>query len=108
MKISLKDVPGNLLGFLIGTNLAPIASAMGGPNIKPLASTPVKHKHTLSSGYKLFYCSQDKKHDYYQRQIKHLYTAYQSPKSHTVNELEIAVCDGCKAQTASESKSQGS
>lgn len=33
-------IPGNLLGFLMGTNFAPIANAMGGPNIKPLASTP--------------------------------------------------------------------
>lgn len=50
MKIS-QDVPGNLLGFLIGTNLAPIASAIGGPNIKPLASTPAKYKHR-ALGYK--------------------------------------------------------
>lgn len=35
-----EDIPGNLLGFLIGTNLAPIANAIGGPNINPLASTP--------------------------------------------------------------------
>ena len=40
-KIQCKTIlPGNLLGFLMGTNFAPIASAMGGPNIKPLASTP--------------------------------------------------------------------
>lgn len=36
------EIPGNLFGFLIGTNFAPIANAMGGPNIKPLASTPEK------------------------------------------------------------------
>lgn len=36
----MENIPGNLLGFLMGTNFAPIASAMGGPNIKPLASTP--------------------------------------------------------------------
>jgi hypothetical protein len=35
-----RNIPGNLLGFLIGTNFAPIANAMGGPKIKPLASIP--------------------------------------------------------------------
>lgn len=35
------DVPGNFLGFLSGTNFAPIANAIGGPNMKPLASTPI-------------------------------------------------------------------
>jgi len=40
-------MPGNLLGFLMGTNFAPIANAMGGPNIKPLASTPaLGHKYS--------------------------------------------------------------
>lgn len=38
------NVPGNFLGFLKGTNLAPIANAMGGPNIKPRASIPGKNK----------------------------------------------------------------
>lgn len=33
-------LPGNFFGFLRGTNLAPIANAMGGPNIKPRASIP--------------------------------------------------------------------
>lgn len=32
--------PGNFLGFLNGTNFAPMAKAIGGPNIKPLASIP--------------------------------------------------------------------
>jgi len=42
-----KIMPGNLLGFLMGTNFAPIANAMGGPNIKPLASTPaLGHKYS--------------------------------------------------------------
>jgi hypothetical protein len=35
-----KNVPGSFLGFLMGTNLAPIANAIGGPKMKPLASTP--------------------------------------------------------------------
>lgn len=39
-KKEFKKVPGNFLGFLIGTNFAPIAKAIGGPNIKPLASIP--------------------------------------------------------------------
>jgi len=44
-KMNIKDncakhIPGNFLGFLIGTNFAPIAKAIGGPKIKPLASTP--------------------------------------------------------------------
>lgn len=37
-----KEIPGNLLGFLMGTNFAPIANAIGGPNIKPLASIPAE------------------------------------------------------------------
>lgn len=50
-------LPGNFFGFLIGTNFAPIAKAMGGPNIKPLASIPLCiinftirkiHKHILT------------------------------------------------------------
>jgi hypothetical protein len=36
-------IPGNFFGFLNGTNFAPIANAMGGPKIKPLASIPAKH-----------------------------------------------------------------
>lgn len=35
-----RSIPGNFLGFLMGTNFAPIASAIGGPNMNPLASTP--------------------------------------------------------------------
>lgn len=38
-----EKIPGNFFGFLIGTNFAPIASAIGGPNMKPLASTPAEH-----------------------------------------------------------------
>ena len=39
-------IPGNLLGFLMGTNFAPIANAMDESNIKPLASTPtLGHKY---------------------------------------------------------------
>lgn len=34
-------VPGNFFGFLRGTNFEPMAKAIGGPNIKPLASIPV-------------------------------------------------------------------
>lgn len=37
-------LPGSFLGFLKGTNFAPIASAIGGPKKKPLASTPMKKK----------------------------------------------------------------
>jgi len=37
-------IPGNFFGFLNGTNFAPIANAMGGPKIKPLASIPAKHE----------------------------------------------------------------
>lgn len=40
----MKDIPGNFLGFLKGTNFAPIANAMGGPNMKPRASIPRKSK----------------------------------------------------------------
>jgi hypothetical protein len=36
------NIPGNFFGFLNGTNFAPIANAIGGPKIKPLASIPVK------------------------------------------------------------------
>ena len=39
------NIPGNLFGFLIGTNFAPIANAIGGPNIKPLASIPAPYQH---------------------------------------------------------------
>lgn len=35
-------LPGSFLGFLKGTNFAPIANAIGGPNIKPRASIPDK------------------------------------------------------------------
>lgn len=35
-----EKVPGSFFGFLKGTNFAPIANAMGGPNIKPRASIP--------------------------------------------------------------------
>lgn len=40
-------LPGNFLGFLSGTNFAPIANAIGGPNIKPRASIPGKAKGKL-------------------------------------------------------------
>jgi hypothetical protein len=33
--------PGNFFGFLKGTNFAPMAKAIGGPKMNPLASTPV-------------------------------------------------------------------
>jgi hypothetical protein len=36
----LQNIPGNFFGFLIGTNFAPMANAMGGPKMNPLASTP--------------------------------------------------------------------
>jgi hypothetical protein len=32
---SKMKIPGSFLGFLKGTNFAPIAKAMGGSNIKP-------------------------------------------------------------------------
>lgn len=35
-----EKIPGNLFGFLKGTNFAPIAKAIGGPNINPRASIP--------------------------------------------------------------------
>ena len=41
--IGLKILPGNFFGFLKGTNLAPIAKAIGGPKINPLASIPEKY-----------------------------------------------------------------
>jgi len=41
----LIGIPGNFLGFRKGTNFAPIAKAIGGPNMNPLASTP-KQKET--------------------------------------------------------------
>lgn len=34
-------LPGSLLGLRIGTNLAPMPSAIGGPNMNPRASIPV-------------------------------------------------------------------
>lgn len=49
-----KHIPGNFLGFLIGTNFAPIAKAIGGPKIKPLASTPALcHKYNHQIRHKL-------------------------------------------------------
>ena len=33
-------IPGSFPGFLNGTNFAPMARAMGGPNMNPLASIP--------------------------------------------------------------------
>lgn len=38
--ISDLNLPGSFFGFLKGTNFAPIANAMEGPNIKPRASIP--------------------------------------------------------------------
>lgn len=39
-------VPGNFLGLRKGINFAPIANAIGGPNMNPLASIPVHiHEH---------------------------------------------------------------
>lgn len=35
-------IPGSFPGFLKGTNLAPIANAMGGPKMNPRASTPAR------------------------------------------------------------------
>lgn len=35
-----ENIPGNLFGFLKGTNFAPIAKAIGGPNMNPRASIP--------------------------------------------------------------------
>lgn len=35
-----ENIPGNFFGFLKGTNFAPIAKAIGGPNINPRASIP--------------------------------------------------------------------
>jgi hypothetical protein len=40
------EVPGNFLGFLKGTNFAPIAKAIAGPNMNPLASTPTQNLPT--------------------------------------------------------------
>ena len=37
---SRKNLPGSFFRFLKGTNFAPIANAIGGPNIKPRASIP--------------------------------------------------------------------
>jgi len=34
-------LPGSFLGLRIGTNLAPMASAIGGPNMNPRDSIPV-------------------------------------------------------------------
>lgn len=36
----IKALPGNFFGFLSGTNLAPMANAIGGPKRNPRASTP--------------------------------------------------------------------
>ena len=38
--VTYKSIPGNFPGLRKGTNLAPIANAIEGPNINPLASTP--------------------------------------------------------------------
>jgi hypothetical protein len=40
MESRLYWLPGNFRGFLKGINLAPMARAMGGPKINPLASIP--------------------------------------------------------------------
>lgn len=37
---NVRYVPGNFPGLRRGMNLAPMASAMGDPNMNPLASTP--------------------------------------------------------------------
>ena len=37
-----KKLRGSFFGFLKGTNFAPIAKVMGGPNIKTLASIPAQ------------------------------------------------------------------
>ena len=44
LKKRCQIIPGNFFGFLNGTNFAPIASAMGGPKIKPRASIPTQEK----------------------------------------------------------------
>lgn len=46
MDMNICNLPGSFLGFLKGTNFAPIANAMGGPKMKPLASIPIKRKTT--------------------------------------------------------------
>lgn len=48
IKIKGQNIPGNFFGFLNGTNFAPIASAMGGPKIKPRASIPKEEKEVYS------------------------------------------------------------
>lgn len=40
----IRNVPGSFPGFLKGTNFAPIAKAIGEPNMKPRASIPRKKK----------------------------------------------------------------
>lgn len=45
-------LPGNFFGFLRGINLAPIANAMGGPNIKPRASIPDYKTHIYISEHR--------------------------------------------------------
>lgn len=37
------NIPGNFLGLRRGTNFAPIAKAIDGPNMNPRASTPTKY-----------------------------------------------------------------
>ncbi len=37
-----RKLRGSFFGFLKGTNFAPIAKVMEGPNIKPLASIPAQ------------------------------------------------------------------
>ncbi|KAG9149303.1 hypothetical protein Leryth_003275 [Lithospermum erythrorhizon] len=39
--------PGSFRGFRNGTNFAPIANAMGGPNMKPRASIPIVNAATF-------------------------------------------------------------
>ena len=47
-QIKSKTIPGNFLGLRRGTNFAPIANAIAGPNINPLASTPGMQVHVMS------------------------------------------------------------
>lgn len=41
------DVPGSFFGFLRGTNFAPIANAIGGPNMNPRASIAEKNSSSI-------------------------------------------------------------
>ena len=40
-------IPGNFPGLHSGTNFAPIAKAIEGPNINPLASTPIMKESSI-------------------------------------------------------------